>query len=332
MNNKDRYKEPWFAVNLSSIFVGLGQLYAGKKIKGLLIIVLHFLLIVLKFWMIFYSNVSITKILLLLIIILGFFIWNLFDAYKSVSKNNDSSFERERKECKDPWLAVFLSHIPGVGHMYLKKWIWGILFVIITILIRRPFLIILFSLFVVYHVYNIYKVKRKQSNKLIIIFLAIYLIGQVIPFFVTSNIMQSFVIIGGSMSPTINSGERILINKFNKEIERGDIILYRPPPNMGQNIIYISRVVALEGETFEIKNGYIYINGEKTKNNYFSKISYKEGMYKTGKYTIPKDKFYVLEDDIYHWNDSRFFGFVPKTNVIGKVFRVYYPFKREKVF
>jgi TM2 domain-containing membrane protein YozV len=190
MNNKNQCKEPWFAVNLSLIFGGIGQLYAEKKVKGCIIIIIQLLLIGVGVGMFFYSNTSIKQIMVLGLIYLIISIWNLFDAYKSVSQNNNSSFEKERKGLKDYWLAVFLS--------------------------------VFFSLFVVYHTYKISEIREEKNNKLIKILLVIYLIVQLVPLFVIMNVTQSFVINGNSMNPILKSGDKILINKFDKKIKRGE--------------------------------------------------------------------------------------------------------------
>ncbi len=64
-------------------------------------------------------------------------IWSLFDAYECAKANNTDDFEISRKQNKDPWLAVFLSNlIPGLGQLYIRKWLWAIVFVIIFIALR----------------------------------------------------------------------------------------------------------------------------------------------------------------------------------------------------
>lgn len=127
-------KEPWLAVSLSKFFMGAGQIYAGKLIKGCSLIFTEIILLCSILWIIFSQNGNIKMGLGLFLIFKAVGIWNLFDAYKSTQKTNSETFENSRKNNKDPWLSVFLSNIvPGLGHFYIKKWPLGILFIVLTI-------------------------------------------------------------------------------------------------------------------------------------------------------------------------------------------------------
>ncbi|HEY9747945.1 MAG TPA: signal peptidase I, partial [Allocoleopsis sp.] len=124
-------KEPWLAVALSRLVPGTGQIYAGKTRRGVFIIGVETLLLVVGGWLLIAptGNVRIGLVLLLLAGLIP--IWNLFDAYICTKRANSIEFEQSRKQAKDPWLAVFLSQIlPGLGHAYLNKWGWAVLWLI----------------------------------------------------------------------------------------------------------------------------------------------------------------------------------------------------------
>lgn len=128
-------KEPWLAVNLSMFFPGFGQIYAGRFFRGILIIFTEISFICLGIWLAISAQGSLDiGILLLLISLTVFPLWNFFDAHKCARNANDEEFERLRKGKVDPWLAVFFTRlIPGLGHLYTGKLITGILLIFIAV-------------------------------------------------------------------------------------------------------------------------------------------------------------------------------------------------------
>jgi len=133
-NNLNISKEPWFAVVLSALLTGAGQIYSARVRRGCLLISLHIVIFCLAMWFVISltGNIIIGASLLLLLGIIR--IWNFFDAYKCATRVNTEAFEILRKESKDPWLAVFLSDLlPGLGQIYIKKWLSGFGFVAIII-------------------------------------------------------------------------------------------------------------------------------------------------------------------------------------------------------
>jgi signal peptidase I len=124
-------KEPWLAVVLSSFLAGIGQIYAGRKWRGIILILTVAGLIGFSIWSILSPKCDILVSAGIYVAILIIWIWNLFDTHKCSRKANSDDVEAERKQVKDPWLALFLSKlIPGLGQIYLKKWILGIGFVV----------------------------------------------------------------------------------------------------------------------------------------------------------------------------------------------------------
>jgi len=159
------------------------------------------------------------------------------------------------------------------------------------------------------------------------------IIALVLALIIRTFVVQAFKIPTGSMKPTLVEGDRLLVNKFIykfKEPQRGDIIVFKFPGNEKKD--FIKRLIAKEGEVVEIKDGDIYIDGERIeepfnirKTRYYNKSPY--GASGRG-ITIPKDSFYVLGDNSTSSRDSRYWGFVPRKNVIGKAFFLYWPINR----
>jgi signal peptidase I len=157
-------------------------------------------------------------------------------------------------------------------------------------------------------------------------------------------IVQAFKIPTGSMKPTLKEGDLILVNKFIygakvpftkwripsfRQPKRGDVIVFIYPPERKKN--FIKRMVGFPGETVEIKNSKIYINNQPLLDYTFSQREY----YNRGEFgnegqkvVIPKDCYFVLGDNSAHSMDSRFWGFVPQDNILGKAILVYWPLTR----
>ena len=110
MNQSFSNKEPWLAVNLSSFFPGIGQIYSGNISRGWIIIICSCLFWVLGIYLLIFNSTTNPIIGIAFLLAYWFLsIWNLFDAHRCARKNNNSQFEKARKNSKDPWLSVFLS-------------------------------------------------------------------------------------------------------------------------------------------------------------------------------------------------------------------------------
>jgi len=138
-------------------------------------------------------------------------------------------------------------------------------------------------------------------------------------------IIEPFYIPSESMVPTLLVGDRLFANKFIyrfKPIQRFDVIVFRYPNN--PKVDYVKRVIALEGETVQLIGGKVYINKQPLEENHKMNPSYDD----FGPVTVPKGFLFVLGDNRGNSEDSRYFGFVPVQNVLGKAFLIYWPPKR----
>ncbi|HJU57748.1 MAG TPA: signal peptidase I [Actinomycetota bacterium] len=168
---------------------------------------------------------------------------------------------------------------------------------------------------------------------------------------VKSFVIQAFYIPSESMVPTLEVGDRVFVNKFlfdEGDINRGDVIVFENPnqaalPDRGavggflhwlgegigfaqpENEDFIKRVVALPGETIEIRNDVVYIDGEPLDEPYLTKAA----LNSMGDYpmkTVPEGELFVMGDNRANSADSRYgLGTVPIDKVIGKAFVVIWP-------
>jgi len=158
-------------------------------------------------------------------------------------------------------------------------------------------------------------------------------IAVILALVIRTFVVQAFKIPTGSMRPTLLEGDRILVNKFLykfQEPRRGDVIVFKYPGDQKKD--FIKRFIAKEGEEVEIRGGDIYVDGERVEDpfimrkiNYYNKSPYGEA----GKrITVPEDSYFVLGDNSASSRDSRYWGFVPEKNLIGKAFFLYWPLNR----
>ncbi len=136
--------------------------------------------------------------------------------------------------------------------------------------------------------------------------------------------VQNYIIHESSMEPNFYDGQRILVNKFIykfHEPERGDVIILQPPAPYDPNgTPFIKRIIALPGETIEVKNGEVYINGSKLYEPYV-----KEPANYTLRSETVKDGYFVLGDNRVISNDSHTGWILPRQNIIGKAWLSIWP-------
>lgn len=134
-------------------------------------------------------------------------------------------------------------------------------------------------------------------------------------------LLQAFYIPSLSMAPTLQVNDRVLVNKLSydlHDVHRGDLIVFESPPNEGsQTKDLIKRVVGLPGETVESRDGRMLINGEVLDEPYLQPDIVTGAVEKT---VIPPDHYWVMGDNRSNSRDSRFFGAISESTIIGRAF------------
>lgn len=159
------------------------------------------------------------------------------------------------------------------------------------------------------------------------------LLALVLTLVIRTYVVQAFKIPSGSMRPTLLEGDKLFVNKYVYRFEkpgRGDIIVFKYPVDGKKD--FIKRLVAFEGEVVEIRDGRIHVDGRPlTDPDTFGKFYYFNHDPFGGpndKIRVPPDCYYVLGDNSANSTDSRFWGFVPEKNVIGKAVFRWWPLNR----
>ncbi len=360
-------KEPWLAGSLSLLLPGAGHIYSRKYKRGTFLIIFAALLYVICIGSLVSVRTSVYISMLLNLcraIILP--LWASFDASKLTKRSNTENFERERTLKKDPWLAVFLSVLlPGIGHIYLRKYIVGILFLLSFFLLRFVFTtsyitlsaLIMLPAIASTHAYGVFPFHKIKLNLVLMMFtLFLLCLGFLkiilIPLAQDCFFVRPYVpLVGPSMEPTILDGSRLVVNKFTylwNDPTVGDIILFYPPGKRSSDHANSTckRIVARGGETVQVVDGNVYVDGIKREserdNQAHNRNRLGPSIYWYGKgkdnpycaygvsepYRVPEGHYFVLGDNHSYSDDSRYFGAVPRENIKGKVIKIFWPLHR----
>jgi signal peptidase I len=159
-----------------------------------------------------------------------------------------------------------------------------------------------------------------------VVIIAVALIGA---FLIRAFVVQTFYIPSESMLPTLQKQDRVLVNKLSYRlhaVHRGDIVVFEHSPGFDPAIKdLIKRVVGLPGETVQGMNGHVYVNGHELNEPYL-----REGTTTTdfAPKLIPANSYWVMGDNRTNSSDSRVFGSIAKSQIVGRAFVLIWPLSR----
>jgi len=216
-----------------------------------------------------------------------------------------------------------------------------------TLLVVVGFIGLIIHLFILIDAYRSAKRYNSENNlernitagKRTILILGIILCSYVLNLYfplalgIRTYVVQAFKIPSGAMRLTLIEGDRLFVDKSaykNSAPQRGDIAVFVYPKDDTRD--FIKRVIGLPGESLEIREGKILINGQKLSSSPIISNFYYDNKGPNAQpgmvIDIPDGHYFVLGDNSQSSSDSRFWGFVPKENFIGRAFKIYYPFNR----
>lgn len=300
INTKHR-RQPWSAVVLSLIMAGLGHIYCGKFVKGLVLAFLTCIFVPVLFGTLSVSNDSVRIAVIIAALFASSAVWlvAIIDSWYTARHTAESYTLKDYNR----WYVYVLLVLMGTG----------------------------------------------GSTQ--------------IAFNIRMNLLEAFRVPSASNYPTIDPNDRLLANKIAYKIsdpKRGDLIVFINPEN--RRINYIKRVVAIAGDTVEIKDGQLYVNDEKLKRRELDQSTLdnirikvrgeplegdvfeetngnaKYKIFLAGpprdttssdfaKITVPKHHCFVLGDNRNLSQDSRHFGPIPLATVKGRADYLYWPAK-----
>lgn len=149
-------------------------------------------------------------------------------------------------------------------------------------------------------------------------------------------LFRPYQVNGHSMDPTFQNGEYVLTNLITlrfQPLKRGDVIVFVAPPDKEKD--YIKRIIGLPGDKIKVAEGVVYLNDQKLDQSSFleSDVRTNGGAFLSegDEVVVPEDDYFVMGDNREFSSDSREWGFVPKSAVIGKSFLVYWPLNHMRI-
>jgi signal peptidase I len=152
----------------------------------------------------------------------------------------------------------------------------------------------------------------------------------VLAFGIRSFVAEARYIPSGSMLPTLQINDRLIIDKISynfRNPDRGDIVVFSPTDELKkQNFkdAFIKRVIGLPGDKVEVKGERVYVNDQPLRENYIED----KPNYNFGPVTVPADQYLVLGDNRNNSYDSHYWGYVPRDRIIGRAVVRFWPLNR----
>ncbi len=177
-------------------------------------------------------------------------------------------------------------------------------------------------------------------------------IAVILALFIRTFVVQAFKIPTGSMEENLLIGDHLLVNKFVfgptetalertllpvGTIKRGDILVFKYPVEPDRD--FIKRVVGLPGETVELREKKVYINGKPLDEPYvhflqppgaeseLHEVTSFDVRERYGPVTVPANQYFMMGDNRDNSQDSRYWGFMPRENVKGKALLIYWSYE-----
>jgi len=201
----------------------------------------------------------------------------------------------------------------------------NIIFSIINLGIISTILIIVATFFVFYYFLKKYQVNWKKSLGIYIslgIITTIISSAVIIP--VRLTVIQPFYVKNAGMEPNLNNNDYLIINMMNKNFSRGDIVVFKYPKD--ERLYLIKRIIGVPGDKLEIRDKKVFINGNALSENYLTEnIPTNLPNNAFNNLTLGSNEYYLLGDEREQSFDSRIFGPIEKSFIIGKVWFRGYP-------
>lgn len=264
------------------------------------------------------------------------------------------------KKKRNPFIAALLSLlVPGLGQIYNGKGVLGIIFFVFSV--SLPFLrglagwprhfsgfmalvlaVFVFWLFVIVHAFiqarrgRETELKKYQTLGVYVFFIILYLglMNFSARIWMTSLGVSPYRLATASMMPTLQKDDFLMTDPkgFSDQApKRGDLVVFEYPRDPTKQ--FLMRVIALEGETVEIKNKQVFIGNEPLQESYkvHEDIVIDNSRDNFGPLKIPAGHCFVLGDNRDNSNDSRYWGTLPLANLKGKALYIYWAKDKKRI-
>lgn len=339
-------KDCWLAVNLSGLIPGAGQCYGNLWTKGSIIFSLFFALLGRALWSLFAAEGSTAQAFLLLGMAAFVYLLNIWDAFATVGRPQYPL--GNKRKGRDLWYSVFLSQVlPGLGHLYLNRAAMGGFFLALGIGLATlanhhslllPLACTIWSLSG-YHAYrtgpnNKVGTGADRSTKMLMLVIIGSLLLRLsigsLPMWIDSAILQC-IVPSESMVPTLQVRDRIFVSRNPRYYPKAsDIVVFTAPPAAASVLeadtddLFVKRIIATPGQKVSVREGQVLVNNIALEESYISAPA----NYRWGPQLVPPNEYFVLGDNRIASADSHVWGFLPREEIVGKAYKIYWPLER----
>ena len=335
----------WLAVNLSGLLPGAGQCYGQQWTKGLVIMSVFLALIGHTLWSLLSAEGDTLRAFWMLGGAACVYLLNLWDAFATAGRPLHPLGDKRRG--RDVWYGVFLSQIlPGLGHLYLNQAAVGIAFLVVGAGLSmmanyQPVLLpIACTVWAIagYHAYRTTprspgRDYSRSGHMLMVVIVGGLLLRLAVgslPMWIDRSVMQC-IVPSESMVPTLQINDRMFVSRNHLyQPQPQDIIVFTAPPKAVEileaepDALFVKRVIGLPGQQVEVRDGQVWIDQAPLVEAYTAAAP----IYQWGPETVPSDAYFVLGDNRNESGDSHVWGFLPKENIMGEAYKIYWPAER----
>jgi signal peptidase I len=172
--------------------------------------------------------------------------------------------------------------------------------------------------------------RKKSSAQRTVIEWALVIGGALaIALFLHAFVVQTFYIPSPSMTPTLQVNDRVIVDKVSYRFHnphRKDIVVFTTPPTVPKEFKdLVKRVIGLPGDRVEARNGHVFVNRQELNEPYLAQGTDTKDF---GPVTVPAGEYWVMGDNRENSQDSRVFGPIPKSTIVGRAFLRIWPLSR----
>ena len=183
------------------------------------------------------------------------------------------------------------------------------------------------------------KFREPQEENVVVEIIKTLVTAGILAFGIRTFVAEARYIPSESMQPTLEINDRLIIEKISYRFrtpQRGDVVVFRPTEELkkqGYKEAFIKRVIGLPGDTVEVKNDKVFVNGKELSEKYIYVPELAPGYQPRpqrpyGPQKVPDDQYLGLGDNRNNSLDSRSWGFVPRENLIGRATVRFWPLQR----
>ena len=173
------------------------------------------------------------------------------------------------------------------------------------------------------------QLRRQSGRRKVIEWVVLIGVALVVALVVKAFLFQAFYIPSDSMVPTLKKDDRVLVNKLSyklHDVNRGDIVVFTKPPKEQSNIKdLVKRVIGLPNETVEAHDGHVFVNGKQLEESYLPDDVVQADF---APQKVPGGSVWVMGDNRSNSEDSRVFGPIRESSIVGRVFLRIWPVTR----